>query len=237
MRRQEALTEMKDNFVSNMTHELKTPIATVSVALEALESFNVLKDPQKTAEYLDMSKKELSRLHLLVDQVLRTTSIESNKIKFQLESIGLHQLTREILDSLKIQTDNLHAAIQLNASAEYFIQADRMHLTNVLYNLVDNGLKYSKENPELTIQLTESATGIIWSVADQGIGIHPDDLERIFDKFYRVPQGNTHTVKGYGLGLHYVKQVMEMLGGSVQVKSEPGRGSRFELHFIKTHPS
>lgn len=237
MRRQEALTEMKDNFVSNMTHELKTPIATVSVALEALESFNVLKDPQKTAEYLDMSKKELSRLHLLVDQVLRTTSIESNKIKFQLESIGLLQLTREILDSLKIQTDNLHAAIQLNASAEYFIQADRMHLTNVLYNLVDNGLKYSKENPELTIQLTESATGIIWSVADQGIGIHPDDLERIFDKFYRVPQGNTHTVKGYGLGLHYVKQVMEMLGGSVQVKSEPGRGSRFELHFIKTHPS
>lgn len=236
LKRQEALTAMKDNFVSNMTHELKTPIATVSVALEALENFNVLKDPTKTAEYLDMSKKELSRLHLLVDQVLRTTSIEGNKIKFELEPVDLSQLTREILNSLKIQTDNLHATINLNTSSEHTVQADRMHLSNVLYNLVDNGLKYSKSNPELTIEIKESAAGILWSIADRGIGIHPDDQDRIFDKFYRVPHGNTHNVKGYGLGLHYVRQVMQMLHGSVQVESIPGQGSRFALHFQKNQP-
>ncbi|MEZ4898185.1 MAG: HAMP domain-containing sensor histidine kinase [Saprospiraceae bacterium] len=233
LNRQQILTEMKDNFVSNMTHELKTPIATVSVALEALENFRVLENPQKTAEYLDMSKRELSRLQLLVDQVLKTTSIDSGNLTFHLEPVDLAALTSDIVDSLKLQTDKINARIDNQANGVPPILADRMHLTNVLYNLVDNGLKYSPEKPHLEIAMSVVGNSVQWSITDHGIGIKLDDQERIFDKFFRVAKGNTHDVKGYGLGLYYVRQVMQRLNGTVNVSSQPGQGSRFDLTFPK----
>lgn len=230
LRQQERLTALKNDFVSNVTHELKTPIATVSVAIEALSSFNALQNPQLTKEYLDISKNELNRLTILVDKVLKMSIFEQKEPELQLESINVKELVQQITASMRLQFEKYHAEVNVDASGEDFmIQGDRLHLTSVVYNLVDNALKYSPEHPKIHINVAQQNGHLNLQVQDNGIGIAPEYKNRVFEKFFRVPTGDVHNVKGYGLGLNYVASVVQKHGGKIDVESAPGKGSCFTV--------
>jgi two-component system, OmpR family, phosphate regulon sensor histidine kinase PhoR len=230
--RQRRLAELKNDFISNITHELKTPIATVGVAIEALKNFNAMHDPQRTKEYLDISQNELQRLSLLVDKVLKLSMFEKNELELKKEQFDYRQLVEEVMNSMKLQFEKYHAKVNLHTEGENFIvEADKLHITSVVYNLLDNALKYSKENPVINVQLTATPESIGLSVIDNGIGIEPAYKEKIFDKFFRVPTGDKHNIKGYGLGLSYVAEVIKRHRGNVQVESELGKGSTFTARF------
>lgn len=227
---QRRLTELKNDFIQNVTHELKTPIATVGVAIEALRNFDAGKDPARTQEYLDISKNELNRLGLLVDKVLRMSLFEQKEPTLHLESLDLQVLVSEILASMKLQFENRGAQVSFETTGHPFtISGDRMHLASVVYNLLDNALKYSPSQPEIAVRLFSEGNEIKLEVADRGIGIAPEHRERIFEKFYRVPTGNVHNVKGHGLGLSYVASVVQQHGGRIWVEDIDGGGSVFVI--------
>lgn len=227
---QRKLTEMKNDFISNITHELKTPLATVSVAVEALRNFGGIQNPERTKEYLDISASELQRLSLLVDKVLKLSLFENRELELKKEIFDLKQLTEEVLNTMKLQFDTHHAKVEFDVQGNYFtVHADRLHITSVIFNLLDNALKYSKENPEIDIRLQHQTDTIVLQVEDKGIGIAHDFKTKIFDKFFRVPTGNHHNIKGYGLGLSYVAHVIKRHNGSISVESEPGKGSTFTV--------
>ena len=225
---QRKLTQIKNDFISNITHELKTPIATVSVAIEALRNFDALHDPQRTKEYLAISSNELQRLSFLVDKVLKLSMFEKHQVDLKEETVDVAQLVNEVVSSMKLQFEKYKAKVNVQLYGNRFmVNADRLHLTSVLFNLLDNALKYSKENPSVHIDLKEDAQQIELIVTDNGIGIAPEYRKKIFDKFFRVPMGNTHNVKGYGLGLSYVAYVIQQHHGTIEVESQTGIGSRF----------
>jgi signal transduction histidine kinase len=229
---QRRLTEMKNDFISNITHELKTPIATVSVAVEALRNFGGMQDPARTKEYLDISAAELQRLGLLVDKVLKLSLFENRELELKKEEVDLKQLTEEVLNTMKLQFDKHHARVNLELQGLYFnVQADRLHVTSVIYNLLDNAIKYSNDHPDIAVQLRHETDAVLLSVSDKGMGIPAGFRDKIFDKFFRVPTGDHHNIKGYGLGLSYVAHVMKQHGGSISVDSEPGKGSTFTVKF------
>lgn len=226
--KQRRLAELKNQFISNITHELKTPIATVGVAIEALKNFNAIHDPRRTQEYLDISQNELHRLSLLVDKVLKLSMFEKKEIELKKEQFDCKQLVEEVMNSMKLQFDKYHAKVKLQTEGNNFIiDADKLHITSVIYNLLDNALKYSKENPVIDVRLSSQPAFIEFSVSDNGIGIEPAYREKIFDKFFRVPAGDKHNTKGYGLGLSYVAEVIKRHHGYVTVESEFGKGSTF----------
>ncbi|MFN7118798.1 MAG: sensor histidine kinase [Saprospiraceae bacterium] len=230
LRQQERLTALKNDFISNVTHELKTPIATVSVAIEALSNFNALQNPQLTQEYLNISKNELNRLTILVDKVLKMSIFEQKEPELQLEYVNVKELVTQITASMRLQFEKYHAEVNVDANGEDFmIQGDRLHLTSVIYNLVDNALKYSPEDPKIDITLAQQNGHLHVMVQDNGIGIAPEYKNRVFEKFFRVPTGDVHNVKGYGLGLNYVASVVQKHGGKIEVESAPGKGSTFKV--------
>jgi two-component system phosphate regulon sensor histidine kinase PhoR len=232
---QRKLTQLKNDFISNITHELKTPIATVSVAIEALRNFNALHDPQRTKEYLDISASELQRLSLLVDKVLKLSMFEKHQIELREESVDLKQLVEEVVSSMKLQFEKYRAKVSIRPEGnDFVIKADRLHVTSVIFNLLDNALKYSKANPAIQIDMKETDTDVELSITDNGIGIPPEFRRKIFDKFFRVPTGDTHNVKGYGLGLSYVAYVIQRHRGTIDMESQPGIGSRFIIKLLKT---
>jgi two-component system phosphate regulon sensor histidine kinase PhoR len=226
---QRKLAKIKNDFISNITHELKTPIATVSVAIEALRNFDALHDPERTKEYLAISSNELQRLSFLVDKVLKLSMFEKHQVELKEEPVDLAVLVKEVVGSMKLQFEKYRAQVNVQLQGyQYGITADRLHITSVLFNLLDNALKYSKENPSIRIDLKDETEQIFLLVTDNGIGIPPEYHKKIFDKFFRVPSGdNTHNVKGYGLGLSYVSYVIQRHYGSIEVESQPGIGSRF----------
>lgn len=226
--KQRKLTQIKNDFISNITHELKTPIATVSVAIEALRSFDALSDPQRTKEYLAISSNELQRLSFLVDKVLKLSMFEKHQIELKEETVDLSQLVNEVVNSMKLQFEKYRAKVNVQIPGyQYNINADRLHITSVLFNLVDNALKYGKENPSIHIELKEDQQHVLLSVTDNGIGIPTEYRKKVFEKFFRVPSGDTHNVKGYGLGLSYVAYVIQRHYGSIEVESQLSIGSRF----------
>jgi two-component system phosphate regulon sensor histidine kinase PhoR len=225
---QRKLTQIKNDFISNITHELKTPIATVSVAIEALRNFDALHDPEKTKEYLAISSNELQRLSFLVDKVLKLSMFEKHQVELKEEIIDLSMLVNEVVNSMKLQFEKYKAKVNVQMQGSRFeIAADRLHMTSVLFNLLDNALKYSRENSSIHIELKEEQAHLILRVTDNGIGIPAEYHKKIFDKFFRVPAGDTHNVKGYGLGLSYVAYVIQRHYGAIDVESQPGIGSRF----------
>lgn len=226
--KQRRLTQFKNDLISNITHELKTPIATVSVAIEALKNFHAMDDPRRTEEYLEISNSELQRLSLLVDKVLRLSMFEKHQVDLKKERFDLRQLAEEVMASMRLQFEKAKASVQLHAEGEDLsINADRLHLTSVIFNLLDNALKYSGEKPSVTVIINRKESGLQLIVSDNGAGIPAAYHKKVFDKFFRVPSGNTHNVKGYGLGLSYVAYVVERHQGSIEVVSEPGEGSSF----------
>lgn len=228
LKAQRRLTELKNDFLQNMTHELKTPIATVGVAIEALRNFDAIKDPARTQEYLDISKNELNRLGLLVDKVLRISHFEQNEPVLHLEALDFHVIVNEVMASMRLQFEKQGAKVSFEATGPHFmVSGDRLHLASVVYNLLDNALKYSTDQPEIKVCLFTEGNEVSLEVADRGLGIAPEHRERIFEKFYRVPTGNVHNVKGHGLGLSYVASVVQKHGGRVAVREGELGGSVF----------
>lgn len=233
--RQRKLGELKNEFISNITHELKTPIATVGVAIEALKNFNAIDNPQRTKEYLDISQNELQRLSLLVDKVLKLSMFEKQEIELKYETVNLRGIVTEVVESLKLQLEKNRAVIQVVHDGDLELQGDRLHLLSVVFNLLDNAVKYSKENPVISINMKGDDKTVQLTVTDNGIGIAPEYKEKIFDKFFRVPHGDTHNAKGYGLGLSYVAQVIKKHNGTIEMKSEEGQGTTFFITLPKSN--
>jgi two-component system phosphate regulon sensor histidine kinase PhoR len=231
--KQRRLGEIKNEFISNISHELKTPVATVGVAIEALKSFNAMQDPQRTKEYLDISTNELQRLSLLIDKVLKLSLFEKKEMELRYEEVNLQQIVEEVLLSLKLQFEKHQATVTLDATGDLNLKGDRLHLQSVVFNLLDNALKYGKENPVIHIGLMEKDNEIIFTIKDNGIGIAPEYREKIFEKFFRVPHGDTHNAKGYGLGLSYAAQVIQKHGGTITAESELGKETSFIIHLPK----
>lgn len=228
LKAQHRLTDIKNDFISNITHELKTPIATVSVAVEAIKSFDVLKQPEKTKEYLDIAGNELNRLSLLVDKVLKLSMFEKQQIALQYEQFDIKQLVEDVLASMSLQFEKAQATVHFHSSGNSFIiSADHLHITSVLYNLLDNALKYSKKQPAIEVSVNTNGKECILSVKDNGAGVPVEYRNKIFEKFFRVPAGNKHNIKGYGLGLSYVAHIMQQHNGSIRVECQPDKGSEF----------
>ncbi|WP_276374612.1 HAMP domain-containing sensor histidine kinase [Chryseolinea sp. H1M3-3] len=230
LRSQELLNIAKNDFISNVTHELKTPVATVSVALEALKNFQVLGNHERTIEYLEIAQGELNRLTLMTDKILKTSSFEANGISLIKEMVNLDTIVREVIAALKLAFEKNNVRVTYTPSGNNFqIMGNEMHLTNVAYNLLDNALKYGGKNTNLDVVLRESDGIIEFIVRDYGIGIPASYQKKIFEKFVRVPTGDIHNVKGYGLGLNYIDNVVKKLGGKIELESEVGKGSSFKI--------
>jgi two-component system phosphate regulon sensor histidine kinase PhoR len=227
---QKKLMEMKSDFISNMTHELKTPVSTVSVALEAMERFHGLADPKKASEYLSMAQHELKRLVFVTDKILQTASFENKDPEMGLDLLDLEAQVKDVIRSMKPIFDNRHVHVLFESKgSDFCLKGSSAHLLTVLYNLFDNAVKYSPESTSIFVELEEKEDEIVFTIRDQGIGIPAIYRKKIFEKFFRVPTGDVHNAKGYGLGLSYVASVVERHKGEIKVDSEPGKGSRFTI--------
>ena len=229
--KQKKLSEVKNDFISNMTHELKTPISTISLACEALSDKDMASNEQIRESYVGMISQENKRLGLLVESVLKSATWDKGDLKLKKEEIDLHQIINEVSDNILIQVESKSGKInkKLNAGRSLII-ADHVHITNLIYNLLDNANKYSIEMPEINIFTENLKEGILLTVSDNGIGIKRENINKIFEKFYRVPTGNVHDVKGFGLGLNYVKAIIEKHGGEITASSVYGKGTKFKVY-------
>ncbi len=226
---QKKLSEIKSDFINNMTHELKTPIATVSAAVEALQSFDAIKNPERTRDYLDISRQELNRLSALVEKVLNIAMEDRRELELQREPTNISDTLQSI-----VQRYSLHNGKDIAISLECQLDnptalLDKTHFTNAIQNLVDNAIKYSYDSVKIHIVCTDEDGWLRVAVRDNGIGIPKAYQQSIFEQFFRVPQGDLHNVKGFGLGLAYVKKIVEKHGGRISVRSEPRHGSEFVI--------
>ena len=228
MLKQKSLEEMKSDFTNNITHELKTPVAVAYAANDALLNFDAGNDPEKRREYLEISQGQLEKLEGMIEQIL-SMSMESRKtFELKRETIELEPLLQKLAGQ-HILSAGKPCDIKVNVDSSLVLDADRFHLSNIVSNLIDNAIKYSGESVHIDITAKATDEGVEIRVLDNGIGIAPEKQKHIFDKFYRVPTGNIHDVKGYGLGLYYAKTMVEKHGGTIEVSSTPGKGSEFIL--------
>ncbi len=228
--RQKHLSEIKNDFISNMTHELKTPISTISLACEVLGDEEISKTKERTDRYLTMIKEENKRLGILVENVLQTALLDKGNFKLKPININVHDIIHKAIGNVQLAIDKKGGEISCDLRASRCeIFADHTHVENVIYNLLDNAIKYTPEKPNIKIYTADLPTGIELCIKDNGIGISREQHKKIFEKLYRVPTGNIHDVKGFGLGLSYVKAIVEKHGGEVWVESEPGQGSTFHV--------
>lgn len=231
--RQQRLAALKNEFISNITHELKTPIATVGVAIEALKNFNAIQDPQRTKEYLDISANELQRLSLLVDKVLKLSMFENKAIELKFEKLNLKEIADEVVTSLKLQLEKKKANVTVEQDGDVQLSGDRLHLMSVVFNLLDNALKYAKENPAIALHIRGTGDNVTFTVTDNGVGIPPEYRDKIFEKFFRVPHGDTHNAKGYGLGLSYAAKVIQQHKGTIRADGNEKGGTTFTISLPK----
>jgi signal transduction histidine kinase len=232
LKRQILLNSLRDDFVSNITHELKTPVSTVKVAIEALKTFDKVKDPAITREYLDMAGQEMNRLDQLISKVLDQSIIGEQNRVIQPQLSSIKDLTEMVLLTLQPRLISRGATIHLDSPDSMEpVMVDPLHFQGVLNNLIDNSLKYGPENPSILIRIWESQNSVFIEVSDNGPGIPKVYLGRVFDKFFRVPSGNTHNIKGYGLGLSFAALVMMQHEGAISVKNNDQGGCVFTLRF------
>lgn len=220
------IEDMKDDFVSNMTHELKTPIAIAYSANDALLNYDTANDPQKKVTYLNIANKQLKRLGELVENILAMSMERRKTMKLKTEEIQLHTFVEEIAAAQRMRSEK-NISINVDIDESVMVEADRTHLANVLNNLIDNAVKYSGDSVEITIMGDNKNL----SVNDNGIGIPSKSIPYLFNKFYRVPHGNRQDVRGYGIGLYYVKSILDKMGWAIEVKSTEGEGSVFTIKF------
>jgi len=229
--KQKKLSEMKNDFISNMTHEFKTPISTISLACEVLNDKSVQKSPERVDNFIKMIGDENKRLSVLVENILQTAILDKGELKLRIQDINIHTIIENVIVNIKLQVENKEGEIITDLSAKNpLVKADRLHITNIIFNLVDNALKYSNEKPKIKISTKNNDNGVLIAVEDNGIGISKENQKHIFDTMYRVPTGNVHNVKGFGLGLSYVKTVVEKHHGIINVDSAIGKGSTFTIY-------
>ncbi len=230
IKKQKKLLHIKNEFISNITHELKTPVATVKVALEALLDFEMKKDPAVVQEYLEMSLQEMNRLDLLVSKVLNNSVMENGNELFFPEKINLNNLIESVIKSQYYRLNNNGASLQFKSEIdEANAMVDKIHLQGVLLNLIDNSMKYAVEYVNINLNLSLNSSNFVISVKDNGPGIPEEYIDKVFDKFFRVPANDRHNVKGYGLGLNYAKLVMQHHKGSIRVQNLLEGGCEFVL--------
>lgn len=234
--KQKKLSEIKNDFINNMTHEFKTPIATVSLAVEALQDPDLVSQDSFRSRYMGIIKDENKRLGDQVEKVLQAAALDKKDFKLKIEKINIYDLIQSVKSHFDLLLEKRGGIMHVFTDIkDPYIEADSFHLSNVLNNLLDNANKYSPEKPCITIDAKDNNNEMIISIKDNGIGMTKDTLKKIFDKFYRVPTGNVHNVKGFGLGLAYVKIMMEAHKGYVTVESEIDKGSNFQIHLPRTH--
>ncbi|MCE3296191.1 MAG: hypothetical protein K0R65_1905 [Crocinitomicaceae bacterium] len=227
---QKKLSEMKNDFISNMTHEFKTPISTISLACEALNDKDMVKASFETSPFIKMIADENKRLEVLVERILQSAVIDRGELKLKTEKLNLNEIIHQICNNAQFRISGSKGEIKKHFPLEpVYINADRVHTTNIISNLIDNAIKYSKDAPKIDVTLRREHNKIHISIQDQGVGISKEHLSKIFDKLYRVPTGNLHNVKGFGLGLSYVKAIVNLNNWNILVKSKPNEGSTFTL--------
>lgn len=234
--KQKKLSEVKNDFISNMTHELKTPIATISLACEALSDKDMSSNDNLRDNYVGMINQENKRLGLLVESVLKSATWDKGDLKLKKEVFDLHEVINEVSGNILIQVESKEGAIikKLDANKS-IITADKVHVTNLIYNLLDNANKYSPVKPEITVSTENTGAGIVLFVKDKGQGIKRENINKIFEKFYRIPTGNVHNIKGFGLGLNYVKAIVNRHGGDITVSSIYGKETLFRIFIPFQH--
>lgn len=230
--RQRRLSEVKTDFINNMTHELKTPISTIALSTDMLLKQSNLPQPdhEQLKRYAGIIKSENDRLKNQVEKVLQIATLSPEKMNLKMQSIDINQLVESAVASIELRLEETDGIIKMNLTGTTtVVNGDLVHLSNVIFNLLDNAIKYCRATPEIEISTRTKGKKLEINIKDNGIGIPSEHMKAIFDKFFRVPMGNTHDVKGFGLGLFYVKTVVEAHHGSVEVKSTPGKGSIFTI--------
>jgi two-component system phosphate regulon sensor histidine kinase PhoR len=228
--KQKKLSEIKSDFINNMTHEFKTPIATISLAVDSINNPKVIKEKKNILYYTGIIKEENQRMNSQVENVLQMSLIDKKDMELNKQMTDIHELIIKAIKNINLQIEQRKGKIEVFLEAENFhFLLDKIHFTNVLFNLLDNANKYSTVSPKIIVRTKNNNNGIIISVEDNGIGMSKETQNKIFDKFYRVSTGNIHNVKGFGLGLSYVKAIVNACKGNITVKSEQGKGSRFEI--------
>ena len=228
--KQKKLSEIKSDFINNMTHEFKTPIATISLAVDSINNPKVIKEKKNILYYTRIIKEENQRMNSQVENVLQMSLIDKKDMELNKQMTDIHELIIKAIKNINLQIEQRKGKIEVFLEAENFhFLLDKIHFTNVLFNLLDNANKYSTISPTIIVRTKNNNNGIIISVEDNGIGMSKETQNKIFDKFYRVSTGNIHNVKGFGLGLSYVKAIVNACKGNITVKSEQGKGSKFEI--------
>lgn len=228
--RQKKISEMKSDFINNMTHEFKTPIATISVAADTITNPKIIENPEKIRYFTDVIRKENKRMNRQVEDILTIARLDKKDFEFKWEAFNLHDVIKDAIQSIALQVEKKGGSVETDFQAVNPVAtSDAAHFANLIYNLLDNANKYSSGAPEIKISTRNNSKGVVVSVEDKGIGMSKAVQSRIFERFYRQTSGNIHNVKGFGLGLSYVKAVVEANHGSISVQSEPGKGSRFDV--------
>ncbi len=227
---QKKLAEIKSDFINNMTHELKTPLATISLAIDALTNEKVIRDTEKINYYSAMIKEENKRMNKQVEKILQAARLEKEELELNIQKLDAHTVIRKVADNLVLQIQERNGTLTLNLNAANpQLGADEVHFSNIIFNLLDNAIKYSKAIPHIDVETQSGNNTLTIKVKDDGIGMDRETQSRIFEKFYRAHTGNIHNVKGFGLGLSYVKAIVEAHEGKVKVESVPGQGSTFTI--------
>ena len=230
--KQKRLSEIKNDFINNITHEFKTPISTIQLSANMLLQDNICDNKERLKHYAQIIKEENERLKSQVDKVLQLATLEKDKLKLEDTDVDVHELLKKTVSSFELLLKEKNGTVHLHLNAEkYHLKADKIHLQNIFYNLIDNAIKYSQDHPVIEISTANKINGLEIKISDNGIGIKKENLKNIFDKFYRESTGNVHNVKGFGLGLHYVKTIVEAYGGKISVESEEGKGTTFVITF------
>ncbi|WP_276089439.1 HAMP domain-containing sensor histidine kinase [Pedobacter sp. JY14-1] len=228
--RQKKISEMKTDFINNMTHEFKTPVATIMIASEALKDPEIVEDKKRINRLAGIIYDENVRLGNHIERVLSIARLEKKELKLEEAPVDMNELIVAVADSMSLQLQKKEAVVTLDLKAtDAVVKGDELHLSNVIYNLIDNANKYSIGTPKITISTRNTARKLQIDVADEGIGMTKEQSRRIFDQFYRVPTGNLHDVKGFGLGLNYVQDILQQMGGTIKVHSEKDKGTKFEI--------
>jgi len=228
--RQKRLSEIQQDFINNMTHEFKTPLSTISISSEVLKNPKITQSPERLISYATIIGQEANRLKGQVERVLQMASLENDEIRLKKETVDMHKLISQAAEPFLLAVGEKGGSLVVELQAiHYQVYTDKLHITNVLYNLLDNALKYNHHVPQISVTTRNEKDQICVTVTDNGIGISPEHVKRVFDRFYRVPTGNVHDVKGFGLGLNYVRLIARAHGGTAKVTSTLGQGSSFSV--------
>ncbi|MEX2230750.1 MAG: HAMP domain-containing sensor histidine kinase [Cyclobacteriaceae bacterium] len=228
--KQKRLSEIQKDFINNMTHEFKTPISTIAVSTEVLKNPDIVNHPERLLNYTTIIEKENIRLKHQVERVLQMAKLDKEDIGLKKEKVDVHEIIRDAIQNTALSLQEKNGTIVCDLQAQnHIVDADRLHLINVLYNLIDNAIKYCNHSPHILISTSNLNRHLCVDVKDNGLGIARENHKKVFQKFYRVPTGDVHDVKGFGLGLHYVKSVISAHKGTIKLQSDLGKGSVFKI--------